>query len=288
MDFVERLQRRDQSWWAARARLTDPRTLRRSLHLRRDLAHRRYADEPESRWRCCDAWPRKLLHKWNSREFCVRHGCAVPALYAYAASAREVPFDELPDRYVIRPVLGFARHGTLVMAAGFELLSERRFTNAELVEQLASERGAGRGPFLVEEVIERDDRSGRLPIEFKCHTFGPEVAAVQVTEREHGRTGGAVSRYYTSDWLPFDDRMDEALPLAELSERPAFLEELVETAARLGAAIATYMRIDFFGSARGPVFNEFSSVPAKNDPRFTQYCRDLFGAIWNERFPNAV
>ncbi len=218
----------------------------------------------------------------------MRHGCTVPELYSYAASSRDVPFDALPDRHVIRPVLGFARHGTFVMNAGVDLLSERRLTNADLTALLSSQRGAGRGPFLVEEVIERDDGSGRLPIEFKCHTFGNEIAAIQVTEREHGRTGGAVTRYYTSDWQPFDDRMDEVLPLAPLSGPPVFLEELLETTARLGTAIGTYMRIDFFGSAAGPVFNEFSSVPCKDEPMFTPYCRDLFGAIWNEQFPDAI
>ncbi len=75
--------------------------------------------------------------------------------------------------------------------------------------------------------------------------------------------------------------MDTALAMAARVERPAFLGEMVETAERLGRVLNTYMRIDFFGTAAGAVFNEFSSSPAIFGPRFTPVCRDLFGAIWS-------
>ena len=44
------------------------------------MTWRSSADHDE-RWRCCDVWPRSLINKWNGREYAVKYGCKVPALY---------------------------------------------------------------------------------------------------------------------------------------------------------------------------------------------------------------
>ena len=59
---------------------------------------------------------------------------------------------------------------------------------------------------------------------------------------------------------------------------------MLELARRMGATLATYMRIDFFVTDRGCVFNEFSSVPARGR-YYTPYSDRVFGALWAERIP---
>jgi len=55
--------------------------------------------------------------------------------------------------------------------------------------------------------------------------------------------------------------MDVGLPEAEVRDPPACLAEILRHAAVLGTRLGTYVRIDFFATDRGCVFNEFSSMP---------------------------
>ena len=174
------------------------------------------------------------------------------------------------------------------MADGRDLLSQQPLAPSAVRARLASGRGHAAGPFLVEQFIEREDGSGRLPIEYKCHTFGSHVAAIQRTERAHEGDGGITHRFYRPDWSLFDDPMSTAVPLTRPVAAPPFLEALLETARQLGQAVGTYMRVDMFGSCAGIVFNEFSSMPALRHPKFTPHCRELFGAMWDDTFPDAV
>lgn len=174
------------------------------------------------------------------------------------------------------------------MADGRDLLTEQPLAPSAVQAHLAGGRGHAAGPYLVEQFIEREDGSGRLPIEYKCHTFGSQVAAIQRTDRAHGGDRGTTHRFYRPDWSLFDDPMSTAVPLTRPVAAPPFLESLVETAGRLGQAVGTYVRIDFFGSCSGIVFNEFSSTPAIKRPKFTPHCRELFGAMWDATFPDAV
>ena len=73
----------------------------------------------------------------------------------------------------------------------------------------------------------------------------------------------------------------------EIKEAPACLGRMLELAGRMGAELGTYMRIDFFVTDGGCVFNEFSSVPLRGR-YFTPYCDRVFGALWAERFPDAT
>jgi hypothetical protein len=131
---------------------------------------------------------------------------------------------------------------------------------------------------LVEEFVRADDGRYRLPLECKFHTFGDTVGAIQVIPR----TGVDVvaERYYTAGWEPMADRMDATCALAPLMDPPPALDEMLRCAIRLGRSIGTYMRIDFFSSDAGAVFNEFSSTPYILP---TPYCDEHFGALWREK-----
>lgn len=65
-----------------------------------------------------------------------------------------------------------------------------------------------------------------------------------------------IHRYYTPRWVPFPNVMDTNYPLATPRAPPRSLDEMLTAARRLSKAIGTYLRIDFFDSAAGAVFNE--------------------------------
>jgi len=275
--FSERLWTRIRVWWE---RPSSPRAL---AHWLGDLHRFRSRDDPDEAWHCCDSWPRSVVHKWNGREFAARHGAPLPELYWHGGRLARVPLGRLPEDFVVRRVRGAWRDGVLVVVGGRELLRDEPVSRDELARRLSPLRRRP-SPLLVEEFVAPGDGARPLPLELKCHTFGATVAAIEVVER----TGGSVRsrhRFYTPAWEPFPDSMNTFIPDAELREPPACLPEVVAHVSRLGAALGTYMRIDFFPSGAGCVFNEFSSAPVSGS-HYTPYCDELFGALWAEHVPD--
>lgn len=285
--FSARLVHRRELWWGEPFRWGRAHSYRDALHRTRERFALRCRTEPDASWQCCPQWPRTLVNKWNSREFAQKHGCRIPDLYWHGRRIACVPFASLPTRYVIRPVWGTAMRGVHVVAHGWELLRNVPATDVDIRRRLFREHGPmAATPLLVEEFVPGEAGESRLPIEYKCHLFGDTIAAVQVIERAGSQTG--IQRYYTPRWEPFPDVMDTNYPLAPPRAPPASLDEMLAAARRLSKAIGTYMRIDFFDSAAGAVFNEFSSTPQVQTLPFTRYCDEMFGALWQQRIPGAV
>jgi hypothetical protein len=280
--FSQRLDHRLRLWWGYPPRRGEWLTFRYRPHQMRERYTRRRRDEADDVWRCCALWQRTLINKWNSREFAVKHGARVPALYWCARLPSRRRLRRLPEQFVLRPVAGTSRQGVYVVAHGRDLLRNAPFTGAEVRRSiLRAGKMAWTIPILAEELVRSDDADQQLPVEYKCHTFGDVIAAVQVIERTGLRAQG--HRFYTPDWRPFSDPMNTDVPEAELRNPPRCLNEMLELAARLGTAIGTYMRVDFFASDAGCVFNEFASTPR----HFTPFCDQLFGALWDDKFPSA-
>jgi hypothetical protein len=246
----------------------------------------RRAEDPDAAWHCCEYWQRSLVNKWNGREFARRHGARVPELYWFGRRPLAIPFPRLPSRFVVRPVWGALRRGIHVVADGRELLRGDPASAPDLRARLVRERGRfPLTPLIVEQFVTSREGEARLPLEYKFHMFADTPAAIQAIERRDIDT--ATVRYYTPAWEPFEDVMDTVRPLGEVREPPACLAEMRDLAIRLGRAIGTYMRIDFFGTDRGAVFNEFSSTPSVKEPKFTPFCDQLFGAFWRDRLGDA-
>jgi TupA-like ATPgrasp len=284
--FSERIKERLRLWYGEPPRKGQWNTRRYALHQLRERYAVRRRDDPESAWRCCAFWQRTLINKWNSREFVSKYGGAVPALYWRAYAPSEARLRTLPTHFVIRPLFGSSRKGVYVVADGRDLLRGEPFSAATLRRSiLRTGTFAWTRPILAEEFVRSEDGQYRLPVEYKCHTFGDTVAAVQVIERSGVKTGR--HRFYTADWRAFRDPMSTRLPQADFSDPPRCLGEMLDLAARLGTAVGTYLRIDFFATSRGCVFNEFSSTPFRGEG-FTAFCDDLFGRLWAEKFPSAT
>jgi len=243
-------------------------------------------DEPVQRWLGCDSWQRLLINKWNSRIFVQRHGIPVPELYWHGRYLNNLPWQNLPDRYVIRPTWGTNRRGVHVVADGKTLLGKGPVDSKGIRQALISERGIFNVvPLLLEEAILPQDGPARLPTEYKCHMFGSKVGAIQIIDR--GASGAEFrTRYYNEQWVPFKESLMlncESLPV---QEPPAFLGPMLEWATKLGKEIATYMRIDFLGFGKRCVFNEFSSAPGTryNSPFFDE----VFEELWQTHIPGQV
>jgi hypothetical protein len=281
--FSQRIDQRLDLWWGYRRRRGERLTVRYHPHHLRERFARRRRDDPDDAWHCCGFWPRTLINKWNSREFVAKHGGRIPNLYWCVRLPSRRRLRRLPAQFVLRPIAGTSRHGVHVVSNGHDLLRGVPFTGAEVRRSiLGSGKMGWTIPILAEELVRAEDSVGRLPIEYKCHTFGDVVAAVQVLERTGMRARD--HRFYTPEWQPFADPMNTELPQAKLRDPPRCLREMLNLASRLGAAVGTYMRIDFFAADVGCVFNEFASAPHY----FTPFADEFFCALWDEKFPAAI
>lgn len=287
--FSRRLRRRHELWWGRPRGLSDWRRAPDVLHRLAERRRFRSRNDPDEAWHCCEYWQRTLINKWNSREFVARHGVPQPELYWCGRSLWKLPVRSLPARFVVRPVFGRKRRGVYVVANGRELLRKESLGAEALRRRLVREHGLLLlEPILVEGFAAPEDGGDRLPTECKVHVFGDVVAAIEMLERTSIRPGATRVRFFTSEWEPFRDPMLTTSPLAEVRDAPRGLDEMLACALRLGAAFGTYVRIDFFATDRGCLFNEFSSTPAYRSLGYTPYCDELFESLWREKFPDAT
>jgi hypothetical protein len=292
--FGERLRRRYALWWGPAGPWWTPRGFRLRVH-RRGLrrVHRsgemqvlRYRTSPEQVWRFCRYWQRTLLNKFNSREFVQRYGCRVPALYWYGRHLSELPIDALPDCYVIRPVVGASSRRVFAVTDGHELMSDTRLNKSDLRDQLRGEFGeVTTEPVLVEEFVHSPGRSGALPREYKLHVFGDRIAAIEAQHRA-GRKP-KMQRQFDADWNPLPEPIHTRVPSGGAFDPPRSLDEMIRCVRRLGVALGTYVRVDYYDTDQGPVFSEFSSTPGSGT-QHTRFGDDYMGRFWSEVYPREV
>ena len=283
--FSERIIKRWRHWWAP-PQSFGVSACKERIHRLKERYAVRNGNDAESDWQCCEFWQRTLIYKWNAREFAQKHGCRVPSLYWFGRKLSTLPFESLPDCYVVKPNLGFSRNHVYVMARGTDLLRNESYTNAQLTETLREvTRGILGVPVLVEEFVKDEQGEHKLPTEYKCHLFGEKIAAIQVIQRMDNVR--AKHRYYTENWEMFEDPMSTILPLDDIRRPPRCLDEMRASARTLGKAYGTYVRADFYASEAGCVFGEFSSTPSLGET-FTPYANHYFGALWQETFGEKI
>jgi hypothetical protein len=283
--YCERLRRRQRIWWGERAP-GDRESWRARLHRELEWRTLRHRDDPDAAWRCCEHWQRSLINKWNGREFAAKHGLELPALYWCRYPFRSLPIEALPEKFVLRAVQGHGRNRVHVVTSGRDLLRDEAVAPRDLRRKVRWSGGAAWTiAVLAEEFIDAPNGDACLPTEIKCHAFGGTVVATQVIHRWAGEA--RTMRFYSPLWEPLAERVVANVVEAAPEPPPAFLDEMVRASERVAAAAGTYLRVDFFVTERGPLFNEFSSVPG-GGRGYTEFGDDFLGAAWAKHVPDAV
>jgi TupA-like ATPgrasp len=283
--FSERIARRRALWWDPPwpGRGRGPRDAAHRLRERRALRGR---EDPDALWRCCERWPRTLMNKWNAREFAARHGADLPELYWRGSGPSLETLSAMPEDYVVRPVTGANKAGVSVVRGGREMLRGGSGSAEEIRAELPRTRLHRAPPVLLEEMITPDSEELTLPLEFKLYTFAGRVGLVERLERVAAEQ--RTHRFYLPDWEPVEDPINTYVEQSDpVAEPPNGLDEMLVLASAMSAGIGTFMRIDFFAAPRGPVFNEFSSVPLLGR-HYTPAADELLGRLWREHCPDAV
>ncbi len=190
----------------------------------------------------------------------------LPKLYHLTDKPDTIPFDTLPDRFVVKPThaSGWVQlvtdKSTLDRAALIETCCDwlkRSYYKEwrEIVYKHIKPR------ILVEEFI--DDGSGNAPNDYKLFVFGGTVEFIQV---DVGRFTAHRRRLYTPDWK----KLDVLLEYDDINgdvQRPVHLAEMIAAAETLGRDW-DFIRADFYDTADHLYFGELTMTPGGGNECF--------------------
>jgi TupA-like ATPgrasp len=185
----------------------------------------------------------------------------LPKLYCLTTRPDTIPFDQLPDRFVVKPTHGsgwvqiVTDKSALDRGALVEICT--RWLNQSYYEISREWVYKDIEPqIMVQEFI--DDGSGYRPNDYRLFVFGGTVELVQV-DVGHLTTGRA--RLYTPTWEKL------APELGGDVTKPAHLAEMI-AAARILCGNLDFVRVDFYDTAQRLYFGELTTSPECATGRF--------------------
>lgn len=203
----------------------------------------------------------------------------LPELYHVTQDPSTIPFDSLPDEYVIKPT---HMSGPIIFVDENQQPDRTSIKNScqewifqtygDLREEYWYEQITPR--ILIEERL-RDQNHGTPP-DFKFFVFHGQVEYIQVdTDRftDHKR------RIYDENWNPQDFELK--FPLGPTMEEPAKLEEMIEISERLGEDFE-YIRVDLYEiDSERVVFGELTVAHGSGEEQFRPQKYDFkLGKLW--------
>jgi len=223
-----------------------------------------------------------LQDKYAVREYVKeRIGADILArLYWVTKDPSDIPFDDLPDKFVAKPTHGSGwfylvpdkaslHRQDLIDRCTLWMSQNYYYVFREWVYKHIEPR------IIVEELIE--DASGSPPHRYKLHVFDGRVQVVTVM------TGGRDDircDFYGREWNRFPaahslwKNRDQPLP------RPTHLEEMMGYAEVLGAGL-DYVRVDLYDAGDKVHFGEMTTTPGAGNMRFTPDEFDRYlGGFW--------
>ena len=189
---------------------------------------------------------------------------------------RAIPFERLPNEYVIKPthaagrvimVNGQADRDEIIRTASSWLANNYYWQGREY-------QYYGITPQLVIEECLRDE-DGRLPFDYKIHCFNGVPEHILVRNATHD-----ICPYFDTSWnlLDFADKVDAIQPWVP---KPANLEEMLSLATRLSVGFG-YVRVDFYNVKGRVYFGEFTFTPAAGILKYSPERWDiLHGEKWD-------
>lgn len=217
------------------------------------------ASDTIEEWKDVKNWQRKLSNKYNAREFAKKHFCKVPDLYWKGRDYNNISFDDLPEKYVIRPTNGHSLHSVFLFNNSVNYMDGKTYLKEDIKDILgkALENNASL-EFLIEEFIRTEDGKVEIPDDFKFYMFNGKIGCIQVINRLNSSKG--FTSWYDENWN-FMANLTVNYPDGKEQPAPQCLPAMAEAAKRLSKAYKIFCRIDFYATDKGAVFGEFTPTP---------------------------
>jgi hypothetical protein len=190
-----------------------------------------------------------------------------------------IPFDELPDKFVVKPTHGSGWVKIVTDKVQLDRSALLKQCHAWMRSNYYKEMGEmvyrNIPPrIMIEEFI--NDGSGTAPTDYKFFVFRRKIAMIQVDATrftDHRRN------LYTTDW-EWIDVLYSHKGIDKPVERPALLQKMLATAEALGREF-DFIRVDLYATSDRVYFGELTATPEGGLARFTpkEYDRYL-GDMW--------
>ncbi|HXS41832.1 MAG TPA: ATP-grasp fold amidoligase family protein [Stellaceae bacterium] len=198
----------------------------------------------------------------------------LPTLYHVTDDPEDIPFERLPDRFVLKP-----NHGSgwihvvpdkskLDRGAAIALCrSWLRQNYYELTREWVYKNIAPK--IMVEEFV--DDGSGGIPTDYKFYAFDGLTEVIQV---DIGRFGNHRRGFYTPSWEKLALHYGRGEIIGAIP-RPPHFEAMLQAAKILGRDF-DFVRVDFYDTPRRAYLGELTATPAA--------ATNIFGSRDYERY----
>jgi TupA-like ATPgrasp len=178
----------------------------------------------------------------------------LPKLYCLTTRPETIPFDQLPDRFVVKPTHG---SGWVQIVTDKSALDRgalidtcNRWLNQSYYEITREWVYKGIAPqIMVQELI--DDGSEAVPNDYRLFVFDGTVELIEVNV---GRLSRGRVRLFTPTWEKLAPKLGGDVP------RPAHLAEMI-AAARTLCGNLDFVRVDFYDTAERLYFGELTTSP---------------------------
>ncbi len=209
----------------------------------------------------------QIARKLKSYSFAQSHGVRIPTLLGLWANPADIPWDQLPDQFVLKSHTGAASRGVFPLRRVDKnrwsvVTRDEPMEPTEIVAKLSGLIRDGRigGPIFGQELIGAG-RDNALPAEIRVFGFYGEVGMANVLRRAmHGSNAGTRSTRYLEDGSPGPRHHLHFQP--DDTDPPGSFETAVEIGRHLSAHIPRpFVRIDFLDDDGDVVFGELTPRP---------------------------
>ena len=199
--------------------------------------------------------------------------------YCATGDPAEIPFDALPDRFVVKPTHGAGWVRVVKDKAQIDrqaLIEQCAFWLSQDFYEVCRERvyqGLCRR-ILVEEFIDDGTKGG--PVDYKFFVFHGKVHLIQIIA---DRFGDIRVHHLDRAWNRLDLNSNYE-PFPGLPAQPPHLAEMIAAAETLGRGI-DFVRADFYDTKEKFYFGELTTTPSAGLDRFNPDHFDVyFGSLW--------
>lgn len=194
-------------------------------------------------------------------------GLKIPKLLGSWETLDDIPWDEMPDAFVLKTEYGHSGKGVAPLRridGGWQIInSTRTGTLEEVLEPLKNKLGeaGAHGTFLAEEFLGSSDEN-KLPVDLKIYSFygQPAVLMVRKLVDFYGGRKGKRAAYFDESGNRAKNLVS-AIQLDDSIALPELFEEAMEIAARASLAVRLpHARIDLYQHEGEIYFGELTPM----------------------------
>jgi len=210
----------------------------------------------------------------------------IPLLYV-TDNPETIPFDRLPEEYIIKPNNGAGRW---ILAEGnnyeinYTCKQEINLSNKEIIDYCKDWFGTIHGtqwhewayqniePMVIIEKLLRE-KNGNIPSDYRICMFGGKCRMLYITtpHQEH-------FNYYDQNWKPMDI-IRAGHKIAPLIDRPKSFNKMIEFAEKLSKGF-DFIRIDFYLVDGYIYFSEITHYPGSGHGKLPRNIDFKLGEYW--------